>query len=117
MKVHIKSWKGVATWSWDVPKEEVCGICRVSFDGTCPTCKYPGDECPLVVGECTHRFHVHCISKWLNVETSKNLCPMCRRRFQTKQDETIKADTSSAMGSVVQQGGSTVLEGTQYPSM
>lgn len=28
-------------------EDEVCGICRVQFDGTCPTCKYPGDDCPL----------------------------------------------------------------------
>jgi len=47
MKVNIKNWKAVGVWTWDVPKEEVCGICRVSFDATCSACKYPGDECPL----------------------------------------------------------------------
>ena len=30
-----------------MPEDDVCGICRVQFDGTCPTCKYPGDECTL----------------------------------------------------------------------
>ena len=30
-----------------MPEDEVCGICRVQFDGTCPTCKYPGDDCTL----------------------------------------------------------------------
>ena len=30
-----------------MPEDDVCGICRVQFDGTCPTCKYPGDECAL----------------------------------------------------------------------
>ena len=47
MKVKIQKWHGVATWRWDLPEDDVCGICQNQFDGTCPTCKYPGDECSL----------------------------------------------------------------------
>lgn len=47
MKVTIKEWNSVATWRWDIPEDDVCGICQVHFDGTCPTCKYPGDDCSL----------------------------------------------------------------------
>ena len=47
MKVTIKEWNAVASWRWDMAEDEVCGICRVQFDGTCPTCKYPGDDCTL----------------------------------------------------------------------
>lgn len=47
MKVTIKQWNAVATWKWDSSNDEVCGICRVQFEGTCPTCKFPGDGCPL----------------------------------------------------------------------
>lgn len=47
MKVTLKEWNAVATWRWDMPEDEVCGICRVQFDGTCPTCKFPGDDCSL----------------------------------------------------------------------
>lgn len=47
MKVTIKKWNTVATWRWDIPEDDVCGICQVHFDGTCPTCKYPGDDCSL----------------------------------------------------------------------
>lgn len=47
MKVTIKEWNAVASWRWDMPEDEVCGICRVQFDGTCPTCKFPGDDCAL----------------------------------------------------------------------
>lgn len=47
MKVTIKEWNTVATWRWDLPEDDVCGICQVQFDGTCPTCKYPGDDCGL----------------------------------------------------------------------
>ena len=78
MKVTIKEWNAVASWRWDMAEDEVCGICRVQFDGTCPTCKYPGDDCTLcelqpskpevdpnptlrmsiVIGKCAHSFHM-----------------------------------------------------------
>ncbi|KAF3384911.1 Anaphase-promoting complex subunit 11 [Penicillium rolfsii] len=58
MKVTLKEWNAVATWHWDMPEDEVCGICRVQFDGTCPTCKFPGDDCALLVGKCGHSFHM-----------------------------------------------------------
>ncbi|CCX07929.1 Similar to Anaphase-promoting complex subunit 11; acc. no. Q9UT86 [Pyronema omphalodes CBS 100304] len=47
MKVKIKSYTACAAWRWDVPEDDVCGICRVQFDGTCPNCRYPGDDCPF----------------------------------------------------------------------
>nr|CAD7589455.1 unnamed protein product [Timema genevievae] len=46
MKVTIKEWTGVATWRW-VANDDNCGICRMPFDGCCPDCKVPGDDCPL----------------------------------------------------------------------
>lgn len=74
MKVTIQEWSAVASWRWDMPEDDVCGICRVQFDGTCPTCKYPGDDCTLrmphissrprpwaneeVIGKCGHSFHM-----------------------------------------------------------
>ncbi|KAJ5464432.1 uncharacterized protein N7458_000118 [Penicillium daleae] len=59
MKVTLKEWNAVATWHWDMPEDEVCGICRVQFDGTCPTCKFPGDDCALLIGKCGHSFHMN----------------------------------------------------------
>lgn len=47
MKVTIKEWNSVATWRWNIPEDDVCGICQVHFDGTCPACKYPGDDCSV----------------------------------------------------------------------
>ncbi|KOS18803.1 Anaphase-promoting complex subunit 11 [Escovopsis weberi] len=58
MRVTIKEWNTVATWRWDIPEDDVCGICQVHFDGTCPTCKYPGDDCSLLSGKCGHNFHM-----------------------------------------------------------
>ncbi|ODV79549.1 anaphase promoting complex subunit 11 [Suhomyces tanzawaensis NRRL Y-17324] len=90
MKVEIVEWHAFSTWHWDIPgtgyEDELCGICRVSFDGTCPNCKYPGDGCPIVLGlGCSHNFHLHCIMKWLEQDTSKGLCPMCRQIFLFKE--------------------------------
>lgn len=39
-------WHGVASWTWDA-HDDACGICRLPFDGCCPDCKTPGDDCPL----------------------------------------------------------------------
>ncbi|CAJ0645681.1 8759_t:CDS:10 [Entrophospora sp. SA101] len=79
MKVKIKRWNSVAYWRWDVSNEEVCGICRNLFDGCCPTCSSDdSDDCPLICGECTHVFHMHCLLKWLQTEGSRGMCPMDR---------------------------------------
>ncbi|GAA98723.1 uncharacterized protein L969DRAFT_84563 [Mixia osmundae IAM 14324] len=64
-------------------EEDVCGICRAPFDGCCQDCKRPGDECPLMWGECSHVFHMHCILKWLSTDQSKKQCPMDRTTWVT----------------------------------
>ena len=107
MKVTVKHWHAVAQWRWDTGntgsddtdgESDVCGICRVPFEGCCPSCKMPGDDCPLsnsfavsgtwyadpmilVWGECTHVFHLHCLLKWLSTAASKQQCPMDRRTW------------------------------------
>ena len=72
MKIKIHSYNAVASWRWNIKpedkdaaskrtahgagaeegdeeeeEEDLCGICRVAFEGTCPNCKVPGDDCPL----------------------------------------------------------------------
>ncbi|KAL9408753.1 anaphase-promoting complex subunit 11 [Citrus sinensis] len=76
-------WHAVASWTWDA-QDETCGICRMAFDGCCPDCKLPGDDCPLIWGACNHAFHLHCILKWVNSQTPQAHCPMCRREWQFK---------------------------------
>ena len=67
-------------WKW-VANDDNCGICRMPFDSCCSDCKYPGDDCPLVWGQCSHCFHMHCIMKWINGNQKSNQsCPMCRQR-------------------------------------
>ncbi|XP_029646490.2 anaphase-promoting complex subunit 11 [Octopus sinensis] len=84
MKVKVKSWTAVATWRW-IANDDNCGICRMAFDGCCPDCKLPGDDCPLVWGQCSHCFHIHCIVKWLNSQQVHQLCPMCRQEWKFKE--------------------------------
>ncbi|EPX74928.1 anaphase-promoting complex subunit Apc11 [Schizosaccharomyces octosporus yFS286] len=81
MKVKIKRYHAVANWTWKTPKDDVCGICRVPFDGCCPQCLTPGDDCPIVWGKCTHIFHAHCIENWLSTVGSQGQCPMDRQTF------------------------------------
>ncbi|KIK19122.1 hypothetical protein PISMIDRAFT_34038, partial [Pisolithus microcarpus 441] len=54
-------------------------ICQVPYEGCCPTCKMPGDDCPLMWGQCSHVYHMHCLLKWLRTPTSKQQSPMDRR--------------------------------------
>ncbi|BGP18324.1 hypothetical protein JCM10213_008497 [Rhodosporidiobolus nylandii] len=110
MKLTMNHYHAVGLWKWDLKPpgsapsdqptragegaeeqeeeeddddEDVCGICRVAFDGCCPDCKVPGDGCPPIWGECTHVFHYHCLAKWLGTESSKQQCPMDRRPWVT----------------------------------
>ncbi|BBG96962.1 anaphase-promoting complex/cyclosome 11 [Prunus dulcis] len=96
MKVNILQWHAVASWTWDA-QDETCGICRMAFDGCCPACKLPGDDCPLIWGACNHAFHLHCILKWVNSQTSQAHCPMCRREWQFKGIPITKAFNDTPM--------------------
>jgi anaphase-promoting complex subunit 11 len=133
MKVTVKAYHAVAAWKWDTSSEshklfkfaspdndgyededdedddEVCGICRQAFEGCCPDCKVPGDDCPLskpletdgyvalsdhaVWGECSHVFHMHCLLKWIDTESSKQQCPLDRRPW----GESDMCDPSASM--------------------
>ncbi|POW03922.1 hypothetical protein PSTT_10733, partial [Puccinia striiformis] len=121
MKVIIKSFNPVAHWKWNLtnlkpiypnqepeaapgltePEEtdesndkDLCGIFRVAFEGCCPDCKVPGEDCPLsFLGECTHIFHWHCLLKWLAQESSKQSCPMDRWPWVTAGGRADEATT------------------------
>ncbi|KAL1796459.1 hypothetical protein ACET3X_004999 [Alternaria dauci] len=98
MKVTIREWNAVAAWRWDMPDDDVCGICRNPYDSTCSKCKFPGDECPLLLGECNHSFHMHCIFSWLKQESSLEKCPMCRQPFKSKsQDAPTATETPTQL--------------------
>ncbi|KAL7235515.1 hypothetical protein ACSBR1_018917 [Camellia fascicularis] len=55
-----------------------------AFDGCCPDCKFPGDDCRLIWGACNHAFLLHCVLKWVNSQTPQAQCPMCCGEWQFK---------------------------------
>ncbi|PIO71220.1 Anaphase-promoting complex subunit 11 family protein [Teladorsagia circumcincta] len=72
-----------AEWKWIEGGDDTCGICRMPFEACCVDCKCPGDECPLVLGQCKHPFHMHCIVKWTDAQnTPKPQCPLCRQEWK-----------------------------------
>ena len=81
MKITIRAFHAIGEWRWET-QEENCPICCQPFDGCCEQCRYPGDDCPPVYGECGHHFHVHCITKWLSAQDNNKNCPLCRREFK-----------------------------------
>jgi anaphase-promoting complex subunit 11 len=102
--------------------DDVCGICRASFDACPPEAKFPGDDSPVVWGTCSHAFHIQCINKyvflhcvcstiavyciyqtiylfilikyrWLSSQPDQK-CPFCRRPWEFKQAEVDANDTT-----------------------
>lgn len=58
MKVTVNSFHAIAMWRWRLKQsghaqedededDNLCGICRIPYDGCCPDCTHPGDDCPL----------------------------------------------------------------------
>eukprot|EP00116_Pleurobrachia_bachei_P015612 sb/3475874/ len=97
MKVKIKQWTTVAAWHW-VANDDSCGICRNLFDGCCTECTLPGDNCPIVWGECSHCFHMHCIIKWISSTSNKQQCPMCRGDWVFKESDGRTTRTGAGGG-------------------
>ncbi|EPQ61236.1 RING/U-box [Gloeophyllum trabeum ATCC 11539] len=101
MKVTIKNWNAIAQWRWDIGKEfdetddeDLCGICRVAYEGCCPRCKMPGDDCPVLWGECGHVYHMHCIMQWIEQQPpNKQNCPMDRKPWITAERKTANTAT------------------------
>jgi len=90
--VNIRKWQAVGVWTWNAGDEDdVCGICRVAFDACPPDAKFPGDDSPVVWGQCGHAFHLQCITKWLNSQTEQR-CPICRGAWEFAQDKNANED-------------------------
>lgn len=47
-------------------EDKLCSICMCDYD--------EGEE--LLMLDCSHRYHIECISKWLEKKTT---CPICKR--------------------------------------
>lgn len=80
LSINITSWHAVASWTWNA-SDDVCGICRSPFDGCPPDAKFPGDDSPVVWGQCNHAYHLPCINHWLSTQPEQK-CPLCRRPWE-----------------------------------
>ncbi|KAI6189357.1 Anaphase-promoting complex subunit 11 [Aphelenchoides fujianensis] len=87
LQLTIKQVQLTGEWRWRESREDKCGICHSPFEGCCVDCRMPGDPCPMVVGTCSHAFHMHCIYKWTNSQSahSKPACPLCRQEWRMPQ--------------------------------
>ncbi|KAI5992244.1 anaphase-promoting complex subunit 11 RING-H2 finger-domain-containing protein [Pisolithus albus] len=105
MKVRVSA---VAHWLWNAGKNnnsdnyaaadddvDVCGICRIPYEGCRSTCKMPGDDCPLIWGQCNHVYHTHRLLKWLGTPMSKQQCPMDRRPWITAERKVSNNNTGN----------------------
>uniref|UniRef100_A0A8R1IBF4 Anaphase-promoting complex subunit 11 n=1 Tax=Caenorhabditis japonica TaxID=281687 RepID=A0A8R1IBF4_CAEJA len=87
LQIVVKKLHVCGEWKWLQGGEDTCGICRMEFESACNICKFPGDDCPLVLGTCRHAFHRHCIEKWIAAPTNqpKAQCPLCRQDWQVAE--------------------------------
>mmetsp|Transcript_1310 Transcript_1310/g.4109 ORF Transcript_1310/g.4109 Transcript_1310/m.4109 type:complete len:123 (+) Transcript_1310:334-702(+) len=86
LSLNIKTWHGVGAWTWGAGDAgDVCGICRIAYDGCPPDAKFPGDDSPVVWGTCAHAYHLQCITKWLSGQGAEPRCPLCRQPWEFKQ--------------------------------
>ena len=86
----MKSWNGVAMWSWDICTD-TCAICRNKL--TEPSIEYQANptqtnEAGLSIawGCCGHVFHLDCIQRWLK---TRNTCPICSKEWEFAKIEKI----------------------------
>lgn len=89
LSIDVKTWRAVGAWTWGAGDAgDVCGICRIAYDGCPPDAKFPGDDSPVVWGRCGHAFHLQCITKWLsgNAQDAPR-CPICRGAWEFKELE------------------------------
>lgn len=106
MKITVKSWHAIGYWKWETGQteedgeEDVCGICRVAYEGCCPGCKMPGDDCPLSI---TMRFSVCIYVDEVHFTSVGRMQPCLpyALHFKMARDHCVKAmlsDGSSTMG-------------------
>eukprot|EP00941_MAST-03F_sp_MAST-3F-sp1_P000205 g205.t1 len=89
-RFKVKSWNGVAMWSWDICTD-TCAICRNKL--TEPSIEYQANptaanESGLSIawGLCGHVFHLDCIQRWLK---TRNTCPICSKEWEFSKIERI----------------------------
>eukprot|EP00758_Cryptobia_borreli_P008261 Tbor_TRINITY_DN5377_c3_g13::TRINITY_DN5377_c3_g13_i1::g.4474::m.4474/K03868/RBX1, ROC1; RING-box protein 1 len=86
----LKTIRAVSLFTSDITTK-YCGLCKNSVANLCISCCCANDidrnilgACVVVVGNCKHAFHLHCISGWLK---SSDICPECRGAWTVSRVE------------------------------
>lgn len=83
----VRKWTAIALWSYDISVDN-CAICRNHIMDKCIECQSVqeitniDESCNIAWGKCSHVFHMHCISKWLN---TRQVCPLDNRNWEFKK--------------------------------
>lgn len=86
----IKSINLRGTWVLDTINDE-CPICRNNVLDTCVECDANARQCPSIMGECNHVYHLHCIEQWIK---TKNVCPLDNKKWGFKKPLCFDCNTS-----------------------
>lgn len=86
-RFSVRRWTAIAMWSYDIAVEN-CAICRNHIMDKCIECQSMQEtsnieeNCTIAWGKCSHVFHMHCISRWLN---TRQVCPLDNRTWEFKK--------------------------------
>lgn len=86
-RFSIRKWTAAALWAYDITVE-TCAICRNHIMDKCIECQSihettnVDESCTIAWGKCSHVFHLHCISKWLN---ARQVCPLDNSGWEFKK--------------------------------
>jgi hypothetical protein len=69
----------VTMWTHDI-QTDICAICRKKLMDICIYCNEndTDEKCLIVVGDCGHPFHAHCIDGWVK---DHEVCPTCHNTW------------------------------------
>lgn len=86
-RFKVRKWQAVALWAYDITVDN-CAICRNHIMDKCIECQSVqemtnvDENCYIAWGKCSHVFHMHCISRWLN---TRQVCPLDNRTWEFKK--------------------------------
>uniref|UniRef100_A0A7S3ZBG1 RING-type domain-containing protein n=1 Tax=Lotharella globosa TaxID=91324 RepID=A0A7S3ZBG1_9EUKA len=73
-----------------ISKLTKCAICRNSYTEPCVECQASSlPLCALATGECGHKYHQHCIERWLRV---RSMCPLDNKDWVLLSNESPTED-------------------------
>ena len=81
-KFNIKKINILSMWSYNLPNNTDCTICRTNLNCNSIYSQEKGIDSFVVTGICGHSFHYDCIDPW--IKTNK-FCPICSTTWNYKK--------------------------------